>query len=159
TIIRVTFFLMAAFPATVIFYSLTIPKNIMVIFTGTKLDFFTWLIAIFSSLGLITLISSIAELKHRHLFSGLIYKFLPLVLFLIGCVTWFLTVFINSEGSELVQKIITVLPIVGLTPIILSPLFKISYSYKVLHFLVCLPLIAFILRKNISWFAAHLDEV
>ena len=159
TILRVGFFLLAALPATCLIYVHSIPDDTLHEFMGSAVHFLLWISAIISSLGAMSIIASIAELKHRHSMVSFLYKYIPIICFAVGTTTWLFTLFYAGEAAHSVQYFVSALPLFGLSPIVLAPVFKISPTLMALHTVFASAFVVVLLRLNSRWFAAHLEEI
>ena len=159
TLVRVAFFLLMALPATVLLYSRTLTVETIAVFVGDTAEFTLWLLAILTSLCSLTIVASIAELKHRHSWISLIYRYLPLVICISGTVCWALTLFSANPLAASVQHFISAIPILGISPILLSPLISMPTTLLVAHSVLASILVVGVLRLNSRWFAAHLEEI
>ncbi|RME61565.1 MAG: hypothetical protein D6780_01400 [Candidatus Dadabacteria bacterium] len=117
-----------------------------------------WFTALITSFCLATIIGSIADLKSRSSLFGFLYRYFPIVVAMIGGGFWALS-FLLLGDMDLYRGIITALPIFGIVPVLLSPVFYPSTSYLILHSSLSLLLIAYFLKKNAEWFGTHLDQV
>jgi hypothetical protein len=160
TVFRVGAFLLAAVPATLlVFTGLTEDQPIPSFFGEDRLFPYAWMVAIGLSFALATLIASIADLKHRHHFLSFLYLYLPIAVCAISAVGWGLTFLVDSPAFGYVRNIAAALPIVGMAPVLVSPLFQPSIWVLVAHALLTLGLIWLFLKRNAHWFAAHLEEL
>ncbi len=159
TLIRVAFFLMAALPATVVMYVKTVPDETLAEFMGSPLEFLLYLCGIITSLSCLAIIASIAELKHRHTWLSFLYRYVPLSLAFIGTIVWFICIFTAGETSAIIQKVIACIPILGISPILVSPLFELHSDIIAIHASIASVLVLLMLKINSQWFAAHLEEI
>jgi hypothetical protein len=160
TCARVGAFLAGAVPAvaycTVKF---TPQKELTAVFGKELLELALWLIALIASLALSGIIGSIADLKHRHHILSFTYRFVPLVFCAAGSLAWMLTLLIEGSTVEAFRNIIASLPIAGLTPVLMAPVFKPDINVLAMHALAAALLFSIMLKKNADWFAAHLEEL
>ncbi len=159
TLLRVSLFLFATLPATVLIYVHAIPEETLGEFMGSGVHFLLWISAIISSLSTMTIIASIAELKQRHSMLSFIYKYVPILCFFVGTCTWVYTLFFAGRVLTALQSFVSVLPLLGLSPIVLAPVFKIDPTILALHTVFASLLVVILLRLNSRWFAAHLEEI
>ncbi len=159
TILRVALFLISSLPTTILFYSYAVPEETLNVFFKNAPDFILWLSALTSSLCSLALIASIAELKKRHSITSLTYRYLPLVLCLFGTIVWAMSMFSSAQTAKNIQAIISCIPIIGISPIITSPLFNTNSTVVAAHSLLATCLVILLLRTNSKWFAAHLEEI
>jgi len=160
TVLRVIAFLGAAIPIGIItFGSLITEKDELFFFPNSTLTMSFWLISLVSCLALTTLIASIAELKAHHSLTSFKYKIIPMFLCMIGGILWGLTFVFETGYSQYIRSFLTVLPILGLAPIIMAPIFSPPLVSLIVHVALTAALFLFSLEKNSEWFAAHLDEI
>jgi hypothetical protein len=159
TLIRVGFFLLAALPATVVMYVKTVPDDTLAEFMGSPLEFLLYLCGIITSLSCLAIIASIAELKHRHTWLSFLYRYVPLSLAFLGTIVWFICIFTAGDTSAIIQKVIACIPIIGISPILVSPLFELHSDIIAVHSSIASILVILMLKVNSQWFAAHLEEI
>ena len=159
SLIRVAFFLLASLPATYLAFRFAVPDHTLRLFIGEPSEFILWVAGIISSLCAVTIIASMAELKHRHFWASFLYKYLPLVLWAAGTSVWAATILIGSHHAAFIQNTIASLPVFGFSPLVLWPVFKLTTHALALHVLLSSALVFAILRRNSRWFAAHLEEL
>lgn len=118
-----------------------------------------WLVAIISGLSLATLIASIGELKHRHNLLSFAYKYIPLILCVIGCALWAVSFFAEGAAAALLRHFISAAPVLGIGPMLVAPVFKPGFSVLAIHSVLSVGAMVVLLRGNARWFAAHLEEL
>ncbi|MCB0354051.1 MAG: hypothetical protein KDD64_11015 [Bdellovibrionales bacterium] len=118
-----------------------------------------WLLALCLSFGLATLIASIADLKQRHQALSFFYRYVPLILCLAGISLWGLTLLSNGSGSGIFRNIIACIPILGTGPILIGPIFQPPMGVFLVHALLTFGCALVLLRYNVRWFAAHLEQL
>lgn len=159
TILRVSLFLVASLPATIFVYAQAVPEDTLKVFIRNGPDFILWLAALISSLCCLALVASIAELKQRHSIVSLLYRYIPLALCLTGSIIWFYAIFTNFPYTKTLQVIISCIPIIGISPVLTSPIFNLNSTVVAAHSLLATCLVIVLLRINSRWFAAHLEEI
>lgn len=160
TLLRVGMFLLASIPLT--FYSLHefLSNELFNIFKEfDRIAFLLWLVTIMSSMGLATLIASIADLKHRHSFVSFIYRYIPISIAVIGSAIWVSSFIFEGQISGLLRSVITAIPILGMAPILVAPVFQPDFNILLIHASATIALIIFALGYNTRWFAAHLEDL
>jgi hypothetical protein len=160
TFIRVAFFLLGSVPLC--YYSLRTLTQIdptETFFNKDVLAFVLWLLALGMSLSLATLIASIADLKHRHNLMNVAYRYIPLFVAFGGGLVWGLTFLVERDFTHLIRTIISCLPLVGMAPVLLAPVFTPEYGVLVANTLFTMGLFMLAIRSNTRWFAAHLEEL
>lgn len=160
TLLRVAAFLVAALPLTLFSLSeMVSEKKIWNYLGNDAYSINIWSIALVSSLGLATLIASIAELKHRHNLLSFLYRYLPIFICAIGALIWLLTFLFEGTTVEKTRDLLAAIPIVGITPIIIAPILKPNTLILTIHAFLTILLGLALLRKNARWFAAHLEDL
>lgn len=157
TIMRVSAFLFTVLPATVLVYAKFVPKETIQQLVGNPWEFCLWVLTVAISLTAITLIASIAELRHRTSIISFLYKYIPFGIWIFGSVLW--VVFIFVEGTTAYQNLIASIPVFGLSAIILSPIVHANQNVVIAHALFSSVLAVATIKLNTRWFAAHLEEL
>lgn len=159
TLLRVFFFLLAVVPSTILVTIKGVPVETLNMFIGDSAQFILWIAGMIASLSALTIIASIADLKHRHSSVSFLYRYTPIFISIIGTSIYFYCIIVPSSISLLVQRIIASIPIVGTNSLILSPLLPLSATVIASHSILSGLLVVIILRINSRWFAAHLGEL
>jgi hypothetical protein len=160
TFFRVAAFLGAAVPMTVYAFVAILRKDQMqTFFSDDYVALILWGIAVISSLGLATLISSISELKQRHQFLSFTYRYLPITVCAIGMALWSFSFISDSPSFGTFRSIVTSLPILGMGPVLIAPVFKPTFDVLAIHTVFTAGLFIYALRHNARWFAAHLEDL
>lgn len=159
TLLRVAFFLLSVIPPTLLLFLRLIPEETLAVFVPSAPDFILWLLSMLSGLACLAIIASIAELKQRHCLASFLYRYVPLLLAFLGTVVWFGAVFSESPYAWAVQQLISALPVLGISPVLLSPLFPLSSTILGVHSVVAAFLVLYVMHRNSKWFAAHLEEI
>jgi hypothetical protein len=118
-----------------------------------------WVVAIIASLGLATIIASIADLKHRHGLLSFTYKYIPIAICSVGAVVWSMTFIFEGSAIPIIRNVTASLPIIGMAPIIVAPMFEPGHAVLLIHAVLTVSLIVFALKHNARWFAAHLEDL
>lgn len=159
TVARVACFLAASLP--LIYFGLTAIGG-EGIFDSLKEHpalIMTWMVAIVAAAGLATIVTSVADLKHRQEWYSILYRYVPLVLALIGSSVWGATFILPTAVMGVVRSVVLALPVVGLGPLCLAPITLPALPFVLVHAVMSVVLIVVILRRNARWFGAHLEEV
>lgn len=160
TAARVVVFILAAVPATIItFLSIGESHEVGSFVDGNGLYLMLWVLTIALSFSLATLIASIADLKQRHSILSFLYTYLPLILGVLGGLVWAVSFFFEAQLVVAVRTVLAALPIAGMTPVLLAPLFQPAAWVLIVHCLISVLIIARIAGSNARWFAAHLEEL
>ncbi len=159
TLLRVSCFLFASVPSTYLIYVREIPKETLNRLTGDSSNFLLWLAGIISSLGVMTVIASIAELKHRHSYVSFLYKYVPLFCTILGTLIWTTTLFFDGPLSNSIQFAVSSLPLIGISPLVLAPVIHCNQTALLLHTIFASIIAVSVFRLNAKWFAAHLEEI
>jgi hypothetical protein len=160
TLIRVIAFFLAAVPATLVIFA---KEGSEIAWEGLfQKDIWhitLWLIALATSFGLAALISSIADLKHRHSLLSFMYTYLPMLIAFIGSFIWLVTFLMPGNEAAIIRSIVTALPIVSMGPMLLAPIFQPNIIVLAVNSLLCVLFLTFLAKANVRWFAAHLEEL
>ncbi|MBN8548793.1 MAG: hypothetical protein J0M12_05725 [Deltaproteobacteria bacterium] len=160
TFFRVGAFLFAAVPMTLYGFAEILRKDqVHSVFGSDYIALFLWVVAIVTSLGLATLISSISELKQRHQFMSFVYRYLPIAICAIGMLLWSLSFISDAEVTGTFRNVMTALPILGMGPVLIAPIFKPNFDVLAIHTVLTSLLFVIALQHNARWFAAHLEDL
>jgi hypothetical protein len=118
-----------------------------------------WLFALVGAVALCTIVSSIADLKHRQAFRSVLYRYVPILVALLGAFVWTATFIVPSPFMGTVRSVITSVPILGLAPLFAAPVTLPSVTFILIHAVAATILVVLVLRNNARWFGAHLEEV
>lgn len=160
TLIRVFAFLFSAIPLTILsIHELIFDQTTLEIIGKNWAIAALWAGSLVVSLSLATLIASIADLKHRSHMIMIAYRFLPICAAFFGALLWCATFVLEGSWSPLVRSLICALPVVGMAPLFISLIFQPQTIVLFLNFVLSIALIAYLMRDNARWFAAHLEEI
>ncbi len=160
TAIRVSAFLMTALPVTIYTIYAIYSENVKInLFDQDPLILLIWFLTLFFALSFATLIASISDLKQRYSILGIIYKFVPIMLSIVGLIFWSITFIFESDFVSHARFLTTSLPIIGLGPVLATPIVKPNIMALIIHCLVTIFLFKTLLSKNGRWFAAHLEDL
>ncbi|RIL12054.1 MAG: hypothetical protein DCC75_01175, partial [Proteobacteria bacterium] len=160
TMLRVGAFLIATVPMMVYGLGELIDKNHFANLIGVNSWVFaTWLLAITAGLALATLVASIADLRHRQSFFSFSYRYVPLFICASGALVWTATFIFDSRLSDLLRRIVTALPVAGMGPIMVAPIFRPGWDILIINAMLTGVTLIILLRVNARWFAAHLEEI
>jgi hypothetical protein len=118
-----------------------------------------WLFALVSAVALCTIVSSIADLKHRQAFGSILYRYVPILVALIGAFVWTASFIVPSPAMGVVRSVIVSIPLVGLAPLFAAPVTMPHATFVLIHAVTSTILVVLVLRNNARWFGAHLEEV
>jgi hypothetical protein len=118
-----------------------------------------WGIALVATMALATVIASISELKHRHAFVSILYRFVPLLAASLGALAWAFSLFSRAEGVGIFRLVVAAIPVLGMVPIMVAPITNLPVLPLLVHSALAGVTLVLILRRNARWFAAHLEEV
>lgn len=159
TLVRVFIFLLATIPSTyLLFSSIGEVDQWGGIFQKDMGHMVLWIIALTGTFSLAALVSSLADLKHRVNIFAFVYRYLPLLMAAVGGLFWAISFFFGEAGV-LIRHSLASLPIVGIVPVIVAPIFQPPLDILALNALLTLGLIVLLLRANTRWFAAHLEAL
>lgn len=157
TMLRVSLFFLACVPFSIFMFRRALREEVITEFFRSTPDLLAWLLTIGASLAAVIIIASIGELKQRRPLHAFLFRYLPLALCLVGTLVWMVTLFL--PGQEAIQTLVSCLPVVGVSPIILNPVFTLNHEVLALHAFLASILVFTVLRSNTRWFAAHLEEL
>ncbi len=161
TLFRVSLFILISIPLSILAYHAAVPVETRALFMPEQTTFIAWLFAVSSSLALVTVIASLSELLRRHSFWSIIYRYVPLVLVIGGTLLWIYSLFAGDSQGVLfaAQKALVYFPVIGLSPVILTPVLSQPAFSLLVHGIIATVLVWFLLKRHAIWFAAHLEEV
>ena len=151
---RVSCFLAGAIPLSVVGLlsldqSTTIPHR----------ELLVWIVGLVCSFSFATIVASIADLKERHTVMHLAYLYIPLLVSAFGGIFWTATFLLDSSFMGYLRWALVSIPLVGMVPLILSPLLPAPLWCLAIHGGLSSVGILYVVRNNSSWFASHLEEV
>lgn len=159
TFVRVFIFLIATIPSTYILFSSIGEADQWGGMFQKDLGHITlWILALTGTFSLAALVSSLADLKHRIYVFAFTYRYLPLLIAATGGFFWALS-FLFGDAGVMIRHTLASLPIVGIVPIIIAPIFQPPLDILTINVLLTLGLIVLLLRANTRWFAAHLEAL
>jgi hypothetical protein len=159
TLIRVFAFIAAAFPLGILVLIETLRDPFASPFYGRPWALLGWSLSLSLSFGLAALIASVSELKHNHDIVNIHYKLAPLLASSMGGLVWLLTFFIEHPFSDSIRGFIGAIPVVGIAPILLAPVFEPYWHILAINSLGTVVILYFVARYNSRWFAAHIDSL
>lgn len=156
---RVVSFLVSGIVLVVLGFHEILAKGIGPLIAGGWSRGFLWLIALVTTLGLATLVASVAELKHRHSFMTSLLRYIPIAVALIGALSWSASLLIPGAAGSVLRTVISSVPVLGMVPVLVAPMIDMSTSILATHGTIALFACILIARSNSRWFAAHLDQL
>ncbi len=160
TLLRVSAFLIACLPTTLYVLITAIRGGSAPSLAEMPLvTVALWLTAVVFSLVALTILVGVSELQHREVWVSWGYKYLPLVLCALGTLVWLWSILTSAHVAHDMQRFIGALPIVGLVPVLLTPIISVEPLVLTFHIAMSVALIVVCIRRNARWFAAHLEEV
>jgi hypothetical protein len=158
--LRVVGFLLAGIPAGIIILWGAVESDPRALpFYGHPWMFLLWIVAVLVSLGLATLIASLAELRHHHSVVNVHFKLIPLGICVLGGLIWLASFVLEYKSVDTVRSLLAATPLIGVTPILLAPIFSPKTWAIVVNTLLTLAIIVSLAKRNTKWFVAHLDEI
>jgi len=158
--LRVLLFMFSSVPvAGILLYNMVDDEEFTTSIFSNPSSIVIWLSALILGLAAITVLGSIAELKHRQGLTVFIYKYLPIIACFIGGLIWSISFFHKGEHMEMIRNIITSTPVLGLLPTLVSPIFHISDNALLAHTFLSALMAGTVMLGNSRWFAAHLEEL
>lgn len=119
----------------------------------------SWFAAIVPAVALSTVIASISDLKHRHSIASFAYRYAPILIALGGGMVWGFTFVFPSSEAGMARSVVTAMPVVGLAPVFIAPVTEPPIASLVAHSVLSLGVLMALVRLNMRWFAAHLEDV
>lgn len=160
TAARVACFLLSSVPFSYsVFTSMTAKHADTFSFAGNRAAFGLWIIALIAMFSLAATIASISELRTKYSPLSFVYRYIPLLLCMIGGSIWGITLLFDSSGAVTARDIIAAFPLVGIVPVLLAPIFVPSDNVLVVQSILSVTALVFAVRANTKWFGAHLEEV
>ncbi len=160
TILRVLGFAAAALPLGFIVLAGVIRQDITeFFFHGEAIQFWIWIVSIVASMTLTTLIASLAELQSRHSLLSFTYKLYPALVCFAGGLLWGITFFFEIPQIELMRTFILAVPLLGLPPLLMAPIFSPEPLSIAINTILTTALIVYTLQTNAHWFSAHLEDI
>lgn len=157
---RVLCFLLSSAPfCYYVFSSVTAKHENTFTFAGNAAAFSLWLIALTAMFSLAATIASISELRTRYSPLSFVYRYIPMVLCGVGAAVWAGTLLMSSPEAVSIRDTIAALPLVGMVPVLLAPIFVPSDNVLVLQSILSVAALVFAVRVNTRWFGAHLEEL
>ncbi len=118
-----------------------------------------WGAVLVLTLGLLTTIASIADLKHRESILSILNRYVPFAIAMVGAFLWVGSFIFVQEWAGTFRLALAAVPIVGLLPLLMAPIIALPLPVLVAHGAASLLGLTMVLRSNSAWFAAHLEEV
>jgi len=163
TILRVFAFLGAGISATIfVFTELSESQGVSFgdsFLQGSYLHIAVWLFAICGTFGFATLIASVSDLRQRHDWWSALYMSLPLIVCGIGSLIWASLFLFDTPITGGIRNVIVSLPVIGMTPMVLTPLFQPPLYVLIIHGTLAFIGVGILAKKNANWFAAHLEDL
>lgn len=160
TLLRVVAFLISSVPFGVLLYfkARNLDSSEFSLRLGHT-EWLLWIITIIMTFSLLTVLGSVAELKHRAPIRSFCLKYVPMAICAFGAIVWGTIIAFSPYPLFWLTDSITALPILGTLPVILAPVIGFSDNALAFHTLSSLSLLVYVLNKNMRWFAAHLEEI
>ena len=157
---RVACFLMSSVPFSYsVFTSMATKHTKTFAFGGDGAAFGLWLIAMTAMFSLAATIASISELRTKYSPLSFVYRYIPFFLCIFGGSVWGITLLFDSSSAVTTRDIIAAFPLVGIVPVLLSPIFVPSDNVLVVQSILSVTALVFAIRANTKWFGAHLEEL
>jgi hypothetical protein len=157
---RVLCFLFSSAPfCYYVFSSVTAKHTNTFTFAGNTAAFGLWLISLTAMFSLSATIASISELRFRHSPLSFIFRYIPLLFCAFGGTIWGITLIVSSAQAVTVRDTIAALPLIGMIPVLLAPIFVPSDNVLALQSILSVTALVFAVRANTRWFGAHLEEL
>jgi hypothetical protein len=156
---RVISFLVAGIVMVLVGFFAVFKKGLQPLLVGGFSGSLLWIAALVTTLGLATLLASVAELRRReHILTSLL-KWVPIVLAVAGGIVWSFSLLLPADSGSYVRAAVSAIPIVGMVPILVAPVLNVPSFILAFHALAAGLGCVSVARRNAQWFAAHLDEI
>ena len=160
TFTRMCCFLAALIPTTLFtFFTYVDAQELGKIFSGSLWEMLLWFVVLSTSLSLLMIVGSIADLKRKVYVFSFLFRYIPIAIGFAGIALWMLTFLVGHPFARLVQYLMIVLPITGIAPVLFAPILPVRPELLVAHGILSFILVVLLTRRNAQWFAAHLEEV
>jgi len=159
TLLRVGCFLLAAIPLICFGLKEFGGSKVVQEFSLSIGYTFIWLITMFVTLALATVIASVAELKHRQNVFNYFYRYVPIGCAVFGGIAWTVSFLFVTPGATSFRYALGGLPVMGMVPILASPILRLPLWALLAHMVGASAGLWWILTRNSRWFAAHLEEL
>jgi len=155
--LRVSFFLLASIPLAYLGFRGYLDEVGDIFFQGDIAAWAVWLLAVLSSLTLSLMVASMSDLRQRHEAMSFVYRFIPVTLAFLGMLIWMFSFLVDD--TQLIRNLIVALPVIGMGPLFVAPIVKPHDNLLVWHALLSAGCLVFLIRSNVQWFSAHLEEI
>jgi len=123
----------ASVPLTAVILVTVVREQTLLGLTADPSALIIWCGSLVTSLAAVTILASIGELQHRHTWMSFIYRYVPMVMCLGGLLAWLLLLFVDNPLAHVAHKVITTLPVIGLSPILLAPIASLDSNLVLIH--------------------------
>ena len=96
---------------------------------------------------------------YKRQYLGFMYQYLPLILCLTGLFLWGVAIFSPTPYSFEFSRIVLATPILGLGPLLISPIVTPDIYIIMIHLFLSLIFIIRLRDLNSDWFASHLGQL
>lgn len=159
TVLRVSAFLLGSLPMLYGGMEAISGENVFETLMPHALMLAVWALALVATLGFLTTVASIADLKHRDTIFAFLYRYLPFGVAVVGAFVWAGSYIFVADWAPTFRLILSSTPMLGLLPLLMSPILQLPVWVLVVHGSIALVALLLLLRANSTWFAAHLEEV
>lgn len=118
-----------------------------------------WAVSLVVTLGFLTTVASMADLKHRDSVFAFLYRYLPFGVAVAGAAAWAFSYIFVADWAATFRLVIDSTPMAGLLPLLMAPVLQLPSWVVAVHGGASMVAVVLLLRSNSTWFAAHLEEV
>jgi hypothetical protein len=157
---RVVAFLFASVPIVLFgLWELLNHQTLLEVWEHKRLLLLIWIPSLMLSFAAASLVASVAELKQRHEVLSFTYRYVPLLMATLGFAIWAASFIFDSETAALLRSVLISTPILGMAPLLLSPVIPAPLWTLCTHAGLTIVILSIIMRHNARWFAAHIEEL
>ena len=92
-------------------------------------------------------------------FESMFFRVLPIFVWFAGTFVWLSTLVYASLIGDVIRSVVSAMPIAGLSAIVLTPIVETGNGVLAAHCVLSVLFAAFVLKRNSTWFASHLQEL
>ncbi len=159
TLLRVSCFLLGSVPMLLAGMEAISGEDVFQILRPQAPMLAIWALSLVATLGFLTTVASMADLRHRDTIFAFLYRYLPFTVAVAGAAVWVFSFIFVADWSASFRLIIGGTPMVGLLPLLMAPVLQLPNWVVAVHGGAAAVALFLLLRRNSTWFAAHLEEV
>ncbi len=159
TILRVSCFLLGSIPMLIGGMEACCGDGVFQALAPHAAFLAVWAVSLIATLGFLTTIASMADLKHRDSIFAFLYRYLPFSVAVIGAAVWAFSFIFVTGWAATFRLVVASTPMLGLLPLLMAPVLQLPTWVVAVHGGAAASSLLLLLRRNSTWFAAHLEEV